>query len=199
MEPVDDNNDDDNLLDVLHATTTPLGSSSSAEGNVLVLANIDNSDRICYVGFASGLSPDVLSYQLDGPDCTAKNGCGTHVHSGTSCENSSTQGGHWYDAGKVLGGVDPWATVGYTSTSKDGTAWYGSCLATGLVDDAVGRPFVVHDTDGSRISCGVLQAATEIDTATSSPTVSPDESTSQGNLIAAAASAVVVGSIVLLV
>ena len=55
---------------------------------------------VCYFGLATSLEPDLVSYRnpdefLNGMDCNFTNGCGVHIHNGTSCTNSTTQGGHY--------------------------------------------------------------------------------------------------------
>ena len=51
------------------------------------------SDVVCFVGAANGLAPNIASVNGGGgTDCSAKNGCGVHVHSGTSCDTVETQG-----------------------------------------------------------------------------------------------------------
>ena len=48
---------------------------------------------VCFVGSAATLEPDIkLVYGGEGADCTAANGCGVHVHAGTDCVNTETQG-----------------------------------------------------------------------------------------------------------
>ena len=62
------------------------------EGN---LANgvVVPSDVVCFVGGANGLAPNIASvHGGGGTACAAKNGCGVHVHSGTSCDTVETQG-----------------------------------------------------------------------------------------------------------
>ena len=51
------------------------------------------NDVVCLVGWSESLPADVAStYGGGGTNCTAANGCGVHVHSGTGCENKTTQG-----------------------------------------------------------------------------------------------------------
>jgi len=112
----------------------------------------EETDFICYYGTAENLEPSLSSMYGDesGMDCAATNGCGTHIHAGKDCTDSSTQMGHFYS-----GDVDPWAIVGYESTEANGFSKYFGCLGTGEVD-YVGRAFIVHANDGSRVSCGLL-------------------------------------------
>merc|ERR1712048_1240297 len=100
-------------------------------------------------------------------DCTL----GQHIHTGTSCDTTESQGGHQMDSA----GVDPWAGVGAPSTTDnrptDGASfkWSPSPISLVSADDATypdinGLAFVVHDhiiaDDGStsspRVGCGIL-------------------------------------------
>lgn len=118
------------------------------------------NDMVCITGKAMGLEPDLMSvYGGGGSDCTATNGCGTHIHSGMGCADSAEQGGHWYDSSVVS--EDPWKQVGYKMTDADGTANYADCVFVGFDvknDPSLleGRAFVVHKNDGSRASCGTF-------------------------------------------
>jgi len=136
--------------DYLSAELDSLG-DSEAVGAVTALP-VAESDLICYMGFAMKLEPDLVSVYSDaqGLDCTAGNGCGVHVHAGTSCESKETQMGHYYS-----GDVDPWAIIGYDSTSADGFTTYFDCVSTGETEYD-GKAFIVHASDGSRVACGLL-------------------------------------------
>ena len=60
------------------------------------------SDVVCLMGSADGIYPEISliygggggggggSSKMEG--CSATNGCGVHVHSGTSCDTDKTQG-----------------------------------------------------------------------------------------------------------
>jgi len=94
--------------------------------------------------------------------CTAgaadsiKNGCGIHVHTGTSCDQASAVGGHYHSEALA---EDAWLPVVYEAAadgkSKQGT---GVHVVTGLSNaDIIGRVMVVHKlADGARIACGVI-------------------------------------------
>lgn len=60
--------------------------------------------------------------------------------------------------------MDPWLLVGYLSTDDDGYGQYASCVRTGfdVVSDPnllLGRAFLIHAADGSRVSCGLIESA----------------------------------------
>mmetsp|Transcript_11789 Transcript_11789/g.33858 ORF Transcript_11789/g.33858 Transcript_11789/m.33858 type:complete len:337 (+) Transcript_11789:153-1163(+) len=150
------------------ASTSPLADSGVDSNTMLFIPKWDGmesapNDLVCFVGSATGLGSNILSANGGGgTDCTLPNGCGVHVHSGTDCATSATQGGHWYNAGVLT--TDPWALIGYKNTSSDGFGQFASCVHTGFdvassPDLLDGRAFVVHNEDGSRASCGIISAA----------------------------------------
>jgi len=106
-----------------------------------------------------------LKWTLEGADAEckspsdigkAKNGCGIHVHAGTSCDQADAVGGHYYN--DILT-KDPWLSVGYT-VQHDGKSTVGEGLdvLTGLSQgDITGRVMVVHSKTGERIACGLIE------------------------------------------
>merc|ERR1719446_1014363 len=86
-----------------------------------------------------------------GSNCTAANGCGTHVHSGTACSNTSTQGGHYF----APNASDPWASIGYTFTTRRGRTLFKFVIQT-LAQDVAQKPFIIHNNAGGRVACGLL-------------------------------------------
>ena len=86
------------------AKTTPLagGDESTVESETTLfipqwkgLSEVATpNDVVCFVGSADNLEKDIDSVHGggDGTQCSAANGCGVHVHTGTSCENTDTQG-----------------------------------------------------------------------------------------------------------
>mmetsp|Transcript_44925 Transcript_44925/g.48617 ORF Transcript_44925/g.48617 Transcript_44925/m.48617 type:complete len:431 (-) Transcript_44925:291-1583(-) len=153
------------------ADTTPLGEGEVTSETTLFIPQWTGlsdvaapNDVICFVGSAQQLEADIESVYGggSGTQCSAANGCGVHVHAGTSCEDTDTQGGHWYNTETVS--EDPWATVGYLSTTAEGYGQYASCVRTGydLMSDPSlleGHVFIVHGEDGGRISCGPIVPA----------------------------------------
>jgi len=105
---------------------------------------------------------NVISGRLQGTDqaCTSTfvagtdvhNACGYHIHTGTSCSNDA--GGHYWDKA-VVGNTDPWKSVRYV-TGKD----FNANVVTGLRnDDIVGHAFIIHDSLGGRIACGIVDVS----------------------------------------
>lgn len=119
------------------------------------------------VTLAGGSGHQRLTWRLKGLDSACKlgagghvkNGCGIHVHTGTSCNVDSKVGGHYFSSSLTS---DPWAPVVYVSDS-DGTSVQdeGVSVATGLSnEDILGRVVVVHELNsGARIACGLIQSA----------------------------------------
>jgi hypothetical protein len=151
---------------VLSTDTEPIGDSLVTSA-ITTISGVTEAGEVCFFGKAYGLESELVSIEADpvGTDCTADDGCGVHVHSGTSCSNSTMQGGNFYSTAD-----DPWATTGYRTTDTDGYALFFDCVSTGE-PDMEGQAFVVHADDGSRVSCGLLMSAPE--ETTSSPTETP--------------------------
>lgn len=98
------------------------------------------------------------SYTFEGldPDCAGgagdlANSCGIHIHSGMTCTGDAA--GHFW-TGNVTS--DPWINIAYTYTPGYTTGTFE--LITGAYEEGLlGRAFVVHAYDGSRIACAILQ------------------------------------------
>jgi hypothetical protein len=109
---------------------------------------------VCYFGLAYNLEPKLRSYlnpDWVGTNCNFTNGCGVHVHNGTSC---LIRDGHHYNPAVVR--KDPWKYSMYHSTNRLGTAYFTGCVETGVVGNFENRAFVVHSNNGTRVSCGLL-------------------------------------------
>ncbi len=138
-------------------TRTSNLTASGVTSDVLV-QTIDDT-AVCYYGSARKLEPNLVSYlnenkSLIGTNCNFTNGCGVHVHNGTSCFNRTTQGGHYYN--EVTHPIDPWLYTMYHSTDRNGGAYFTGCVESGVTDFA-NRPFVLHSDNGTRVSCGRLR------------------------------------------
>ena len=107
----------------------PLASNSSSTQAVTGFVSIfteTNKSIVGYAGIVSNLEPDLLA-----STCNATNGCGVHIHSGRSCINTTTQGGHYYNNMSVP--IDPWIDERYSS-DFEGKANFQSVLDIGSVD-----------------------------------------------------------------
>jgi len=78
------------------------------------------------------------------------NACGIHIHEGFNCENAQ---GHYYNTTE-----DPWKSVVY----KDGSGHYGPIVTDTTMYDVLGRTFVIHDYQGARVACGIIQPKAEV-------------------------------------
>ena len=78
---------------------------------------------------------------------------GIHIHSGVSCATTADPGGHYFDGMTA----DPWTTTYTADASGVASVEFeiGDFTLSGAYPVA-GRVVVVHDTDGSRIACGVV-------------------------------------------
>jgi len=112
----------------------------------------------------SGDGSQVLSWNLSGVDeaCTAnagdnvKNGCGIHVHAGTTCDVAADVGGHYYDTTTISS--DPWLPIVYEVSNGSAAAGMVEVTTGVSVADMVGKAFVVHQLDtGGRIACAILK------------------------------------------
>lgn len=151
----------------LSADTDALTTPEAGTGSVVVYP-LEDTGRVCFMGSAVDLEVNLVSNLTSGgDDCSAKNGCGAHVHEGMDCTNSTTQEGHFYNIDELE--EDPWSLVGYLSTDENGFAYFMDCLEP-KVEDYDGRAFIVHANNGDRISCGLLQRG---GSTTLAPTSSP--------------------------
>lgn len=108
----------------------------SAEGTTIVMVE-EGSTSVFYGGHVTGLESS-----LDASTCDAMNGCGLHLHVGSSCENVTTQGGHLYETDE-----DPWLEARH-STSAEGELLDGAWLEIGTNDVngkvVIGKFFCSH-------------------------------------------------------
>lgn len=168
---------------ILAAMTAPLD-DSGVVASVSAVSRIAGTDQICIYGSIRGLEPSLTSFLAGGSDCNVANGCGAHIHEGTECTSTETQMGHYYSTS-----VDPWETVGYLSTDANGAGQFVECVDTGTAARHYdGKAFVIHDSTGARVSCGILSimlTTTPTTQPTSmAPTVSPTAPTSLPTTVA---------------
>ena len=115
----------------------PNATVSGVSGTVIAFHDDGDTAAIGYGGFLKGLT---VGLDANGKTCTnATNGCGVHVHNGTSCASSDMQGGHYYDATVVK--LDPWIDVRYSSDANGAAVFSGVVIPGGAIDIA-GRAFV---------------------------------------------------------
>ena len=105
---------------------------------MLGLGQLSGIDPMCSSGPNTGLSA---------------NSCGVHIHKGTSCTEDAE--GHYYDTYSI--GSDPWG-AGYYAADSDGTADVKFALDAGTSSaDITGKAVIVHDYNGGRIGCALLE------------------------------------------
>jgi hypothetical protein len=125
------------IIHTYHADISPLSDMYDVSGYVVLFTKSDTDASSPYLGYAGMV--DNIESNLTYATCTAVNGCGVHVHSGKSCFNSTTPGGHYYN--NLTIDVDPWIDARYF-TNDDGM----SSSFSGLLDigstDIDGRAFV---------------------------------------------------------
>jgi hypothetical protein len=97
-------------------------------------------------------------FKLSGLEANCEN-CGIHIHEGITCSSPELVLGHYWDSndGKT---PDPWNSEygAVYHTDGKGKAKGNYFLNSGYdIDENDGHAVVVHDQDGNRIACGVLQ------------------------------------------
>lgn len=100
----------------------------------------------------SGLEAELCAVPPEG----IPNACGIHIHEGSTCDDSSNVGGHFYDREQLE--ADPWPPVVYTPDAIGDSLSAGRTVAIRKsLSDVFGRAVVVHDHAGGRVACGVIQ------------------------------------------
>jgi hypothetical protein len=106
----------------------------SVRGFVSIFVDTSTNARIGYAGIVKGVEKN-----SNARSCNATNGCGVHIHNGTSCTNTATQGGHYYVTSYTVT-VDPWTNARYSTDSKGQSNFDGLVnIGTKEVD---GRVFI---------------------------------------------------------
>lgn len=84
---------------------------------------------------------------------------GLHIHSGFTCQDAAQVGGHWYNTNMKDKEDDPWTTNwesdGMGVATPDITVSSGDMGLSAQL--AIGHAVVVHDSNGTRVACGVLE------------------------------------------
>jgi len=109
------------------------------DSDLLILMNMDSVGDGC---------PETKS---------GKGGCGTHIHAGTTCDDSTAVKDHYYNSNVF--DSDPWSSVTYIS-NEDGRSSTLTTLTGGngySLEENANHAMVVHDSTGTRIACGLLQ------------------------------------------
>lgn len=109
-----------------------------------------------------GNGTQVMFFNLSGTDprcwsanvVRARNGCGLHIHRGTTCSDAGQVGDHYYSDALS---EDPWEAITYTTVN--GTAMGDNVHVTtgATLINVTGRTMVIHDINGTRVACALLQ------------------------------------------
>ena len=95
--------------------------------------------------------------------CTAGKAYPVHIHTGSACTDTTTQGGHWdMTRGEGIPNITCSGTTGTTTYNRVATdATLKWSVADGSATDVVGHTIVVHDPDMpmTRIACGTITSA----------------------------------------
>ena len=150
-----------------------MSASNGYEGDV------DGTVEVC---FKNPLGPNTGTLSMSVSGLPALIAGGVHIHSGTSCDDSASQGGHYWNTatqstGGPAGNGDPWFNIasGYAptgtgySTDEDGEGFayfffnngYNKAKNDGkviVIHGEVGTQVGIELGDGTypRIACGVL-------------------------------------------
>ena len=116
------------------------GTTSGVSGKITVIIDIHDNDME-YRFKLKGLESSIIG--------------GTHIHTGTTCNDAALVGGHYWNGQNP----DPWTNANgaiYTSNAQ-GKALGSFKLNNGLsYDENNNHAVVVHAANGSRVGCGVL-------------------------------------------
>lgn len=123
--------------------------------------SLDVSGHVAVGGLGETLMMSWLLQGVEGDLCArapagVANACGIHIHEGTTCEDASAVGGHFFDTAKFES--DPWAPKSYKATEPGVSIGLTSVQAGKKFDEVQGRAMVVHDHTGGRIGCGLIES-----------------------------------------
>jgi hypothetical protein len=116
------------------------------DGKVTVRFNMDGSFHMKMD--AEGLEPDCIS-------------CGVHIHTGTTCDDASLVGGHYWDTVLFgeLASEDPWNRWAFYKTDSTGKSTTGFAGDSGFGYDLnVGRAVVLHAAVSGLLVNGISYA-----------------------------------------
>jgi hypothetical protein len=91
------------------------------------------------------------------PEPGVANSCGIHIHEGTSCDDATKPGGHYWD--KTQMDADPWLAAEYVSVGRIARGEVYNLFFGFEWREAEGKVFVVHDRKGGRVTCQVIPPA----------------------------------------
>jgi Cu/Zn superoxide dismutase len=111
------------------------------------------------------MAPLRMEWNMVGLEVSATGGI--HIHSGTSCTDAASQGGHYYNTDMYTSSDEPWLVTKYTtdasgSSSGELTVLAGVAMSTIAPDTTTvgsNKVVVVHNAAGTRVACGILKSA----------------------------------------
>lgn len=93
----------------------------------------------------------------------AENSCGIHIHVGTSCDNATAIGLHFYDPSIYASDVEPWKYVSYTADDAGNVMLMKNVEYGYGFDMSQGHAFVLHDHDGAKATCNLIPVSPDRD------------------------------------
>jgi Cu/Zn superoxide dismutase len=153
-------------------------------GRTIVLHDSEGKRMSCAVlssDSTAKMAPLHMEYATYGLEASATGGL--HIHSGTSCTDTSSQGGHLYDTSLYTSDDEPWKVTKYSTDSAGRSAGEFhvvagismSEIAPNTVTLGSNKVVVLHAADGSRKACGVLVSPAQGGTVKSSANPSSDK------------------------
>lgn len=123
----------------LAATLGPYPGSllSAPAGNVLVSFNAD-----------------ILTVKYDLRQGVVSSQGGIHIHKGTTCDDATKVGGHYWDADL---GEDTWMHTTWESDSKGHSEGTFEVKTGYNYEQNISHAVVIHNETGARIACGILK------------------------------------------
>eukprot|EP00585_Thalassiosira_rotula_P013594 CAMPEP_0196131646 /NCGR_PEP_ID=MMETSP0910-20130528/1558_1 /TAXON_ID=49265 /ORGANISM="Thalassiosira rotula, Strain GSO102" /LENGTH=550 /DNA_ID=CAMNT_0041391129 /DNA_START=183 /DNA_END=1835 /DNA_ORIENTATION=- len=141
----------------LEASMSPIGTSfPDVDGTIGICFNTNSSPE------ASSASSTLTMASVTGLEPNIPtDGAGVHIHEGTACDTTATQGGHYYNSDN---GVDPWLSGAKYYTNGEGVSSGSSFqFDNGYdYDSTIGKVAVIHASNGNRIACGVLRPTSRV-------------------------------------
>lgn len=122
----------------LHTTISPFPGDTNSTITGEVIATFDNKGTH-------------LEWNLKGLEKNATGGI--HIHVGESCADITGVKGHYWKQSTD----DPWGSVKWVSYENSTSVGTASLITNTNLKDNVGHAVVVHDSQGKKVGCGVLQ------------------------------------------